>query len=100
MLEDSMHHIFECAYPSDFKHTSKNPIGLSCGHFICKECIPNDNNAQIKCCRCDKVNQTPLDALKSCTDNEAAKVLFNKSMKQMFNYITNRFKDSFENLKG
>ena len=41
----------ECAINEDDHHIYKDPIGLSCGHFICQECIPK-NGGQIVCSKC------------------------------------------------
>jgi len=48
-----------CSLAED-KHIAECAIGLSCGHFICKKCIPpnnNNNSNQVKCLKCNRINE-------------------------------------------
>jgi hypothetical protein len=49
---------FRCAQ-SDDNHSLINPIQLSkCGHFVCKDCLPNDSKVQsIKCKTCGVITE-------------------------------------------
>jgi len=42
------------------RHIVEAAIALSCGHFICKKCIPTNNNNQVKCLKCNQINEIPL----------------------------------------
>ena len=45
---------------ADDKHIVACAVGLSCGHFICKKCIPSNSN-QVRCLNCHKINEHSLD---------------------------------------
>ena len=36
-----------CAYSND--HIVREPIHLICGHCICRDCLPNEENVKIHC---------------------------------------------------
>ena len=48
----------ECVIEQDC-HIAKEPIGLSCGHCICKECIPK-NGSEVWCKKCKSANKNDL----------------------------------------
>lgn len=50
--------ILSCAVSND--HIVNEPIHLSCGHTICKTCIPNDANTFLNCSICLALNMKDL----------------------------------------
>jgi hypothetical protein len=86
----------ECALSTHLKHISINPIGLSCGHSICKKCIPKDTMAKITCVHCKKSQVVPNDQEKPLS----AKSLFNVFTDKMFEYVEDKFKCSLKSLNG
>jgi hypothetical protein len=86
----------ECALSTRLKHISINPIGLSCGHSICKKCIPKDQIADITCVHCRK-SQVVANGQ---DESLPAKTLFNLFIDKMFEYIADKFKCSLKSLSG
>ena len=56
---DEFLQVVECALGTD-KHLLQNALTLSCGHFVCKNCIPANNKYQFKCRKCNTTNQYDL----------------------------------------
>ncbi len=56
-----MNHLVElqCCMPNRPEHFVSDPKFLSCGDYICSECIPNSCN-EIKCARCNRINALNL----------------------------------------
>lgn len=100
MLENKIIHYLECANTLKFRHIANKPTGLSCGHFICKECIPLDSSTQVKCDHCGDINKIQLDILKNSQENRIAISLINDTLKDLFKHIMERFEASFEQFKG
>jgi phage FluMu protein Com len=91
MLNDQILESLECASISSttFSHLVHNPLTLSCGHSICKECVPSNDNIRIKCSHCKEINQTYLKTQKV---SHSTVSLFNAFLKQLFNLLEERFK--------
>lgn len=96
MISSELVESLECALSNKLGHIAKNAITLSCGHSICKECIP-DENYEIKCSHCNEINFNNLKLLK---ETIALKSLFKNSLNQLFNYLEEKFKTSLNDLKG
>jgi hypothetical protein len=97
MLSTEIIESLECALSTHLKHISINPIALSCGHSICKECIPKDTiQANIKCVHCKKTQVVPNNRDESLS----AKSLFNVLIDKMFEYAEDKFKCSLRSLGG
>jgi hypothetical protein len=100
MISSKILESLECAINSslstDLRHISINPIALSCGHTICKQCIPKNKQELIVCCHCNISQQVFNDQNESIP----TKSLFNIFIDKMFEYIEDKFKKSLENLKG
>ena len=45
-------------------HILREAISLSCGHYVCKKCIPSENHFAFKCLKCGEVNSTNLSKCK------------------------------------
>ena len=58
MITEGLLNVIECAFDDD-KHIAKEPIALSCGHCICKECIPKINK-EVICFKCKNTNKLNL----------------------------------------
>ena len=76
----------ECSLAED-KHLIQIAIGLSCGHHICKKCIPlNSNNSQIKCLKCGKINKTDLS---QCEEAEIIKEVLEANIDMFYDSTCN-----------
>ena len=74
---DEILKVVECALGTD-RHLLQNALGLSCGHYVCKKCIPANNNYQFECSKCKKINQTNLSL---CEEPELVKIIMQKHLK-------------------
>lgn len=52
MISNKVDEILRCINNSSFDHYARDPINLSCGHSICKSCIPTNKNEKLKCFIC------------------------------------------------
>lgn len=118
MITENLLDVVECAI-SDYKHIAKEPISLSCGHCICKECIP-EGSVEVICFKCNIVNKNNLgvsgkslgvqycieekvhellEQAKSKFETKTAELLGNIK-KSIFNILKNcLFEDMAENLQ-
>ena len=95
MISDGTCSEFECAL-SDDKHFIQTPIILSsCGHSICKTCLPKDKNA-IKCKLCGEITDKDLS-----NDKEAIslKMLLNRNLKNLFEILKGQSRLQLDKLK-
>lgn len=98
-LEDNLISILSCAVSSD-NHFIEKPIPLSCGHAICKKCIPiNDENniEQILCGICNKLNKSDLNVVE---ESLIIKNLVSLNLDKLFGMVKKRFEESLYELKG
>ena len=87
----------ECSLAEN-KHLIQIAIGLSCGHHICKKCIPqNSNNSQIKCLKCDKINQTDL---RKCEAVEKVKNISKANIDRFYDSTCNLLNEEIKKYKG
>lgn len=89
----------QCTNNREFNHTCKRPRALSCGHFICRDCLPMDNTEMVICWHCFTANRIPLSDLKEFPDNATAKVLFDQSIDILFDDLYFKFKNELTRLK-
>ena len=68
--------IAECALGRD-GHILENAIALSCGHYICKKCIPTNNFYEFRCYKCNEVNRNNLSL---CKESDIIKFFLEKHM--------------------
>lgn len=86
----------QCALSKN-RHFVEHPITMSCGHTICKKCIPNDNNQQqLKCLICNELNEHNLNTSKEST---AVKTLMRVFLNDLFYLIEDKFNTSIRQLK-
>jgi hypothetical protein len=99
-MNESVFKSLECCGKKNFNHFTKNASSLSCGHYVCKECLPTSDNAIIKCDLCGETNHFKLDALRRSKEPYSIKFLFNDYIKGIFNETTQRLKEALNQFKG
>lgn len=91
----------ECCRTSLTKHIANDASSLTCGHLICKECIPDImNNTNIKCDICGETNQTQMKILKTAKTSYASKILFEQHIKSILKYTEEELMNAFDQYKG
>ena len=78
-------HILECALP------------LSCGHAVCKKCVPANNNYKFLCLKCEKVNLIDLSV---CDESLSVKTVIESLRSTLDKKISVEFHKDIEVLKG
>jgi len=78
-------HILECAIP------------LSCGHHICKKCLPANNNYQFTCHKCGEINQMNLSL---CKESEMATLLIQSNLVDLSTHVKNKLQIEIDALKN
>ena len=86
----------ECALGTD-NHLLQNALGLSCGHFVCKKCIPANNNYQFKCLKCNETNQYNLSLGK---EPELLKFYMQNHLKILSTVVNEKIEIEMEILKS
>jgi hypothetical protein len=98
-MNESFESGLECCNSKEFRHVAKNASSLSCGHSICKECLPNNDFVEITCGFCGDCNEVKLDALKKFKESYAFKSLLNSSLHGLFKNLEERLKVTLEQFK-
>ena len=93
---DEILQVVECALGTD-KHLLQNALGLSCGHYVCKKCIPANNNYQFKCPKCSETNKYDLSLGK---EPELLKFYMRKHLKSLSKLINQNIEIEVEILKS
>jgi len=88
--------VVECAFGTD-RHLLQNALGLSCGHYVCKRCIPANNNNQFKCLKCNETNQTNLSLSK---ESEMVKFYMEKNLAGLSKLVNEKIEIEAEILKS
>lgn len=89
--------LLTCANPRSYGHIVKIPISVSCGHSICKECIPLNDTHLFKCRLCTKENSFSLT---NANENLAVKHLLNGSSALITKLIKDYAKISLDLYEG
>lgn len=89
--------LLTCAKPCSFVHIVKNPISISCGHSICKECIPLNDSHEFNCRICNKRNTCTLVNL---NESLAAIYVIKNSPNQIEKIIKNCANHFIDLLRG
>lgn len=87
--------LFYCGCSTD-KHFYIDPVSMSCGHHICKQCIPLIST-ELTCCLCGKVNKINLNDMEVSLP---AKALVHIYFDELLIETRKRFFDSLCNYKG
>lgn len=95
MISPEILDLIQCALSKD-KHIVMNPIAMSCGHSVCKNCVPSEVHQRIKCLNCSEVNENDLDKSK---ESLAAKRLFKLHINELFVLIEEKFENALHQLK-
>jgi hypothetical protein len=96
MISDEDLLILECSKESFFKHIVKHPLALSCGHIVCKDCLPLNEYIIIKCSKCGEFNENNLNKSK---ESPAAKRLIILSLENLFVFIREKLENELNKLK-
>ena len=83
-----------CGLAND--HVVKEPISLSCGHCICKQCVPDQ--IKIKC----KICSIEMDKSELRVDNESAQVkrMILSSLSGLFEELEKRATNEINSFKS
>lgn len=83
MISDGSFEEFECA-SSDDKHFLKSPITLPvCGHSVCRQCLPQNDDSHILCKICGKNTKTNR-SLKEDKEPVALTKAFRRNLENLF----------------
>ena len=77
----------ECVVNEYDYHIAKEPIGLSCWHYICKECIPK-NGVKIVCSNCRITNTIDLNISQVSFE---AQYSINENIQKLIEHAKTRF---------
>jgi hypothetical protein len=86
--------VFCCAVSED-KHYFIEPIAMSCGHHLCKLCIPS--NSEIVCKICNKLNKINLKDMEVSVPCKAFLRLY---LKDLVELSKQKFDESLNCLKS
>ena len=84
----------KCGLTND--HVVKEPISLSCGHSICKKCVPNQ--AKIKCNICSE--ETDKSELRVDMESVQIKNIIKSSLSGLFDDLEKRATDGINSFKS
>jgi hypothetical protein len=84
-----------CAVAND-EHFLERPITLSCGHSVCKSCVPI-SITDIVCKVCNEKNEFDL---KKAKESFGMKTLLACNFEAIYKIVHKRFIGSIEHLKG
>jgi hypothetical protein len=87
---------FECALSQD-RHFIEQPIALTCGHCICKKCVPKELILPLKCNICTKITHRDI---RNDEESVLSKKAFQLSINDLFLQIEKSFTQSMTHLKG
>lgn len=88
--------LLQCALSID-KHIVIQPLALSCGHNICKSCLPLNGNFKFKCLICEKQNKTDLYM---CKESQTTKYLLKENIGYLLNNIHERMRSTLSQIKS
>lgn len=80
----------------DSCHIVKEPIALSCGHSICKKCIP-ERGIELICCKCKETNKKNLKRPKVSIPIQS---LLNQNIKNLINHAKSKFESLSTQMSG
>ena len=99
MISDGSYEEFECAIADD-KHFLKSPITLpSCGHSVCRDCLPSSTNTEILCKLCGKINKTSRN-LKDDHEPLALTKALRRNLENLFSVLEKQSILQLHKLKG
>ena len=79
---------------ADDRHIVECPITLSCGHNICMNCIPSNNNSnQVKCLQCNEINEIPLD---KCKESKLVRLLIESNLSSLVKTSRHKIDTEYE----
>lgn len=88
----------ECALSHDEsdRHISHIPIGIQCGHTVCKACIPLKTN-DIKCNKCNEISHIDLNT--NCKESIPAKSLIKVFANELLSLVNSNLLNYLNKLK-
>jgi hypothetical protein len=88
--------LLQCALSLD-KHIVIQPLALSCGHSICKDCLPLNGNYKFNCLICEKQNKTDLY---SCKESQTLKYLLKENVGYLLSNVHERLRSTLAHIKS
>ena len=86
----------QCGLSND--HVVKEPISLLCGHCICKQCVPDIQEAKIKCKICSI--ETNKSNLKINIESVPFKNSIKRRLSGLFDDLEKRTTDGIKSFKS
>lgn len=83
---------FECSIAKD-GHLLQVALPLSCGHLVCKKCVPPNNAYQFKCLKCNEINKLDLS---QCKEVELVKIQMENNLGYLSKIINEKIADEAE----
>ena len=98
MLSKEILMLLTCATTSNAKHIVKEPLQLSCGHCICRECIKIfDSKLNSRCISCNSLNKNNLSESKECL---ITKALIKANFKEIIRNLKSSYSKSHNKFQG
>ena len=84
----------KCGFTND--HVVKEPISLSCGHCICKKCVPDQSKIKCNICR----EETDKSELRVDSESVPIKNINKRSLSGLFDDLEKRATNGINSFKS
>jgi hypothetical protein len=74
-------------------HLLDTALPLSCGHHVCKKCVPANNAYQFNCLKCNEVNKIDLS---QCKEVLLVKIQMENNLKFLSQNINQKIEAEIE----
>lgn len=89
MISNETLESIQCCLSVNDHHFVQSPIGMSCGHYICKKCIPtNSDDPLVKCSFCNEIN---VNNLSKSRESSGIKTLIKVLIDSLFKLVDEKY---------